>query len=63
MLRNAFGAWHTLQDEMQKEANKLSCEEAAFKLGRRNKRLSRNAASSKLAERNNFTLNSKGGKN
>jgi hypothetical protein len=63
MLRNAFNAWHDFQDEMQKEANKLTCDEAAFKLSRYSKKPSRKAASQKLAgSQTKFIFNSKGGK-
>jgi hypothetical protein len=56
MLKDAFSTWHTLQSEM-KEATKLSCEEAALKLGGRAP-----VASPLKRKENKVILHSKGGK-
>jgi hypothetical protein len=57
-----FTSWHNLQNEMQTEATKLSCDEAGFKLARKGKGLQRNLASHLNRKFNNVILNSKGGK-
>jgi hypothetical protein len=61
MLRNAFSAWQNFQSGMQKEANNISCDEAALKLGRKANRLYGKAVCSSGRDKK-VILNSKGGK-
>jgi hypothetical protein len=57
-----FTSWHNLKSEMQTEATKLSCDEAALKLSRKRKGLQRNVLSHLNRKDINVILNSKGGK-
>jgi hypothetical protein len=63
MLKDMFCTWHNLKSEMQKEANKLSCDEASLKLAsQRTRRLHGGAACHINRKANHVIPNSKGGK-